>query len=146
MRFAVPLCAVLLLSGCGTMGIGSRPDARGAPAGLSYTVEPTNAVPGGSATLTLRNGTGAPIGYNLCVAALERVGGGLWVPALSAANGCPPDRRTLEPGQQASAETTLPPALEAGDYRFVTTVDAPAGSWPLTQIRSDSFSIPEPQG
>jgi hypothetical protein len=146
MRLAAPVCAVVLLSGCGTLGVGSRAEVNEAPAGLSYTVQPASALPGGSATVTLHNGTGEPVGYNLCVGALERHGGGLWVPALSAANGCPPDRYTLEPGQQASAEALLPPGLEAGDYRFVTTVDAPAGSWPLTQIRSDSFSIPEPQG
>jgi hypothetical protein len=146
MRLAAALCAVLLLSGCGTLGIGSRPEVRDAPAGLNYTVQPASAVPGGSAILTLHNGTAEPIGYNLCVGALERRGGGLWVPALSAANACPPDRSTLEPGEQASAEAVLPPGLEPGDYRFVTTIDAPAGSWPLTQVRSDSFSIPEPQG
>jgi hypothetical protein len=139
MRLAA-LFPVLVLAGCGTLGLGSRPQVQDAPAGLAYTVQPVAAVPGGSATLTLHNATGEPIGYNLCVGALERLGGGLWVPALSAANGCPPVSFTLAPGEQASAEATLPAGLEAGEYRFVTQVGA-TGHWPHAQVRSDRFTV-----
>ncbi len=141
MRSFALLPAVVVLAGCGTLGLGSRPEARDGPAGLAYTVQPVAAAPGGTAVLTLHNGTGEPIGYNLCVGALERLGGGLWVPALSAANSCPPEWHRLEPGQQASAEAALPPGLEAGDYRFVTKVDAPLGGWPEADVRSDAFNI-----
>jgi hypothetical protein len=140
MRLAA-LFPVLVLAGCGTLGLGSRPQVQDAPAGLAYTVQPVAAVPGGNATLTLHNGTGEPIGYNLCVGALERLGGGLWVPALSSANSCPPLWHTLEPGQHASAEAALPAGLEAGDYRFVTKVDVPLGGWPEADVRSDPFTV-----
>ena len=105
---------------------------------------PGSAVPGGSAVLTLRNGSSEAIGYNLCVGALERREADLWVPALSSANGCAPALSTLAPGEEASAEAVLPTGLGGGDYRFVTQVGL-AGDWARTQVRSESFTVEAPE-
>ena len=88
-----------------------------------------------------RNWANEPVAQNLCFAALERLGGGLWVPAVSVAKGCPEVFAPLDPGQQATAQSPLPPALESGTYRFVTTMFAPPGSVPPKQLRSDRFTV-----
>ena len=144
MRTSTLLPAVLLLSGCGTLGLGSREQLAEAPAGVAYSVQPGSAVPGGSAVVTLRNGSNEPIGYNLCIGALERREADLWVPALSSANACSPALSMLAPGEEASAETALPAGLEGGDYRFVTQVGL-AGNWARSQVRSESFSVSGPE-
>src|SRR5690606_32918845 len=86
MRFAAALSAVLLLCGCTAFPFMAGPaEPRQVPAGLQFTVQPGAASPGGVTTLSLYNGGSEPIGYNLCAAALEKLGGGLWVPAVSLA-------------------------------------------------------------
>jgi len=142
MRLAV-LLPTVLLAGCGGMpfGLGMPADSQALLEGVDFTVQPGSAVAGQPVALSLHNGTAEPVAYNLCHGALEKLGADIWVPALSAANGCAPVSYTLEPGQQASAEAVLPAGLEAGEYRFVTRVNAPSGRWPLTQIRSDPIVV-----
>lgn len=127
---------LVLLSGCA-----ATPLEPARPGGLEYTVDSAIAAPGESVAVSLHNRSAAPIGYNLCIGALERLRGPLWIPALSAANACPDTWTTLEPGQQASAEAPLPTGLGPGDYRFVTRLKVPPDGLPVTQVRSDPFSI-----
>ena len=136
MKVAVSLPFLVLLSGCAALPPGSGP-----PAGLDYTVQSATAAPGESVAVSLHNRSAAPIGYNLCIGALEQLRGPLWIPALSAANACPDTWSTLEPGQQATAEAPLPAGLGAGHYRFVTRLKVPPEGLPVTQVRSDPFSI-----
>ena len=141
MRLAAALPAALLLCGCAASPSGSFAQFRQLPDGLQLMAQPDRATPGATSTLTLTNGAAEPVAQNLCFAALERLGGGLWVPAVSVAKGCPEVFAPLEPGQQASAESPLPAALESGTYRFVTTMYAPPGSVPPKQLRSDRFTV-----
>lgn len=141
MRLAAVLSVALLLCGCSASPFGSSAQLRQVPDGLQLTAQPSSAAAGGSATLTLHNGAAEPIGHNLCFAALERLRGGLWVPAVSAAKGCPVVFSSLWPGQRASAQSPLPSTLVTDDYRFVTRVYAPLGSVPPEQVRSDRLVV-----
>ena len=141
MRLAAALPAALLLCGCAASPSGSFAQFRQPPEGLQLTAQPAATTAGAVSTLTLYNGAAEPVAQNLCFAALERLGGGLWVPAVSVAKGCPEVFAPLDPGQQATAQSPLPPALESGTYRFVTTMFAPPGSVPPKQLRSDRFTV-----
>lgn len=140
MKLTATLSIALLLCGCSASPLGSS----ALPEGLQLTAQPSTAAPGGVTTLTLHNGAAEPIGQNLCFAALERFRGGLWVPAVSVAKGCPEVFEPLAPGQQATAQSPLPPGLVSDDYRFVTRVHVPLGSVPPAQVRSDRFAVVVP--
>ena len=73
--------------------------------------------------LTLRNGSATPIGYNLCSSALQRASGAAWQ-AIETDEVCTMELRTLDPGGTATFEKTLPPDLPAGEYRYMTNIDA----------------------
>lgn len=141
MKLAAILPVALLLCGCSASPFGSSAQFGQVPEGLQLTAQPDAVTAGGVTTLTLHNGAAEPIGQNLCFAALEQLRGGLWVPALSVAKGCPEVFSPLAPGQQASAQSPLPPGLVSDDYRFVTRVHAPLGSVPPEQLRSDRFAV-----
>jgi hypothetical protein len=133
--------SVLSLAGCAATPFGSEDVHQTTPAGLAYTVQSPSAAPDGRVALSLQNRSAAPIGYNLCVGALEQLRGPLWIPALSTAKACPEAWSTLEPGQRATSEAPLPAGLGPGDYRFVTRLKVPADGLPVTQVRSNPFSI-----
>lgn len=140
MRIAFAASA-LLLAGCAATPFGPADVCQDTPAGLAYTVQSATAEAGGNVALSLHNQSAEPIGYNLCIGALEELRGPLWIPALSAANACPDAWSTLEPGQQAAAEVPLPAGLEPSDYRVVTRLRVPPDGLPVRQIRSDPFAI-----
>ena len=142
MRVAASFPLLLLVAGCAA----SPAPFSDAPDGLAYAVQPAAAVSGGSVALSLHNGSAEPVGYDLCIGALEQRRGPLWIPALSAARGCPDAWSTLEPGQQAAAEAPLPAPLAPGDYRFVTRLKVPPGGLPVEQVRSAPFSIVQEDG
>lgn len=141
MRTAAILPAVLLIGGCASSPFATATPQELAVEGLRLSAQPAAATPGADVTLSLYNGTAAPVGQNLCFAALEQLRGGLWVPAVSVAKGCPEPFQPLEPRQQVSAGTPLPPVLAGGDYRIVSRVDAPLGSVPHEQVRSNGFTV-----
>lgn len=70
--------------------------------------------------LTLRNGSAAPIGYNLCSSGLQR--GPAWEP-IQTDEVCTMELRTLQPGDSATFEKTLPSDLRPGEYRYMTNID-----------------------
>ena len=135
---------LLALCGCGASPHGpARPfEAEQAPAGLHFSVEPTLAAAGGVSELSLSNGAATPIGYNLCIAALEHLDGGLWGPARSYAVSCPQSFQTLGPGQTATGQAVLPVTIEPGVYRFVTQLGASSENLPDVQLRSQPFRVP----
>jgi hypothetical protein len=90
--------------------------------GASLRAEADAFVPGGEVRLVLENVTGDVLGYNLCTHALERNDGGEWN-ALAIPRVCTMELRLLDPGVEASYDTTLPEELEAGEYRFRIAVN-----------------------
>lgn len=140
MKPVAALSSVLLLCGCASP-FGSPAPMVQVTDGLQLAAQPSTAIASGSSALTLYNGAAAPIGQNLCFAALEQLRGGLWVPAVSVARNCPEVFHPLQPGQQASAEAPLPAAAEGGTYRFVTRVHVPLGSVAPAQVRSNRFKV-----
>jgi hypothetical protein len=91
---------------------------------VSLNAAPTAA--GDSIVLTLTNGSGQQVGYNLCPTAVEqRVDTG-WQ-AVPNDRVCTMELRTLEPGTNATYTTAFPPGTTAGDYRFAAGVEIPLG-------------------
>ena len=141
MRFLV-LPALLALCGCAALSGSARPfEAEHAPSGLQLSTEPALARAGGVSDLSLRNGAAMPIGYNLCIAALEQLGGGLWIPAPTIAVSCPQSFQALAPGETATGQAALPATLEPGVYRFVTQLSSSSENLPDVQLRSESFRV-----
>lgn len=94
---------------------------------------------GNRVELELDNGTEDRIGYNLCTSALERRTGSSWV-NVPTDTMCTMELRTLSPGQKDRFTHQLPAGLSAGEYRFVTGVEAPLGA-PQTSVVSNSFRV-----
>jgi len=132
--------ALLALSGCAATTAGPF-EAEYAPAGLALSAGPDLARARGVADLSLRNGADRPVGYNLCIAALERYDAGLWVPARSHAVSCPQSFAGLSPGTTATAAAPLPGSLAPGLYRFVTQLSASSENLPDVQLRSEPFRV-----
>ncbi|HXG59302.1 MAG TPA: hypothetical protein VNL91_09790 [Thermoanaerobaculia bacterium] len=94
---------------------------------------------GGAVRLTLVNESAAAVGYNLCQSRLQRRSGRDWTP-VQTGEVCTMELRSLPPGQRAIFDKTLPPALPAGEYRYVTSVETPAGT-PQRVLASQSFTV-----
>jgi hypothetical protein len=135
---AVP--ALLALSGCAASAAGPF-EAEYAPAWVQFAAGPAQVNAGGVADLSLRNGAERPVGYSLCMAALERLDAGLWVPARSHAVSCPQEFASLPPGATASGQAALPASLAPGTYRFVTQLSASSENLPDVQLRSEPFRV-----
>lgn len=116
MRTALLIAAVLL----GACTQSATPGSQSAE--IALDVAPDTVAAQDSVTLTLSNGSAAAIGYNLCTSGLERQSGGAWQ-AVAEDRVCTMELRTLEPGAQARFSLRLPPGVEAGDYRYHTTVE-----------------------
>ena len=104
------LLVVAAIAGCAMSSV---------DAGVTLTAART----GNNVMLTLRNGSTTPVLYNLCSSGLQRMNGAAWE-AVETGDICTMELRTLEPGASATFEKTLPPDLRAGEYRYVTNVDA----------------------
>ena len=143
MKKAFALAALLGLTGCAALSSDSaRPfEAEFAPAGLQFSSAPAIAPAGGVSDLALRNGAAVPVGYNLCIAALEQFEGGLWVPARAIGLSCPQSFQSLAPGETATAQAALPATLEPGVYRFVTQLSASSENLPDVQLRGEPFRV-----
>src|SRR5690606_15095996 len=75
---------------------------------------------GQEAVLTLRNGSTAPVGYNLCTSTLMRHNGSEWEPVPSD-RVCTMELRVLAPGEEDQFTVAMPAELAPGSYRFETT-------------------------
>jgi hypothetical protein len=120
---AALLAALLVVAGC------SLPPGAGAgPADAELRVDRDPIAPGAQFTLSLANRSGSQIGYNLCVAALDRRVGGDWQSSPHPLTEvCTMELRLLEPGATATFQHTMPAAAPAGEYRIRTAVEAPLG-------------------
>jgi hypothetical protein len=144
MRMSKAAATIAVLVGFGACAPNmaeNGPNGGGVVEGLQLQVDRSVASPGGEIRITLTNGSNAQVGYNLCVASLERLMGGEWaaVPE-SPAEVCTMELRTLAPGGTDRFTHTVPSGLGAGTYRFATRVEAPLGGGMVT-VRSGRFEI-----
>jgi hypothetical protein len=110
--------------------------------GLVLRVDRADYGPGDPVVLTLVNGTGHDVGYNLCVTGLDRrTGGGGWEPApVALVEACTMELRVLPPGETAEFRHTLPRGLAPGEYRMRTGVESPLGE-PQTGAVTEAFTV-----
>lgn len=93
----------------------------------------TAAQTGDRVLLTLRNGSAAPVGYNLCSSELQRRTGSGW-DHVETGGMCTMEIRMLPAGESATFEHTLPSGSAAGEYRYVTRAEG-------AMVESNPFSI-----
>ena len=132
---------ILLLGACATQQNPALFEAEYPPAGVQLATAPGTSAPGGVVDLSLQNGAARPVGYNLCIAALEQLEAGLWVPARSHAVSCPQSFASLGAGATATGQAALPASLAPGLYRFVTQLSASSESLPDVQLRGEPFRV-----
>lgn len=133
MRTLLSATAILLCACSSSMQTGDPADD------VRLSIAPAAAAPGDSVTLTLDNGSGEQIGYNLCASGLQRQTAAAWE-AVPTDVVCTMELRTLAAGQQTTWRTTLPATLESGQYRYTTNIEAmeTGGRFSIT---SDSFRV-----
>lgn len=90
--------------------------------------------------LTLENGSTGAVGYNLCTSALQRRSGTTWTP-VATDDVCIMQLSSLQPGKSATFDKRLPAGLDAGEYRYIASVEAPMGSAQV-QVATDPFRVP----
>lgn len=136
----------LLLTPLGCLaGLACAPQEAGNGAGgaMELRVEPGEVRAGEEVMITLVNGSAGDLGYNLCVATLDRREGGEWVERPEPpAEVCTMELRVLAPDDSASFRHTIPSGLPPGEYRFRTGVEAPLGG-PRVDAESHAFRIIE---
>jgi hypothetical protein len=126
------LLSALVVLGCSGAGGPVGDD------GVTLVASPDPAASGSALTLTLRNGTAATVGYNLCTSELMRVteGGRETVPEDRF---CTMELRTLQPGAQDSFQLTLP-AIPPGEYLYVTGI-YPMVDGDREEVESQRFRV-----
>lgn len=125
---------LIVLLGCNpSMG------SEGVIGGITLDVEPWTAAPGETMVLTLRNGFPERVGYNLCTSALERERAGGWE-AVPSDRACTMELRTLGPGEQATYQLELDDDLDAGEYRYRTTVHL-METETRREVTTETFSV-----
>lgn len=119
------LSLLVALAGCegsasgpelGTGGLEVGNALLGSEAGVVLETDAEAYDPGDTMTLTLANQGSEPVGYNLCVHALERRSGDVWT-SVDSERVCTAHLETLESGQTAAYGTTVPADLASGEYR-----------------------------
>lgn len=99
---------------------------------VRFVLSETVVAPGDILAGSLVNRSAAPIGYNLCVVALDRRTDSEWE-QVTATFGVPPGGAcilpllTLEPGGTAPYRQQLPRDFAAGRYRLRVRVEVPIG-------------------
>lgn len=104
-------------------------------------VDPDPVGAGQDLTLTLTNRSAEAMGYNLCVATLDRRDGDIWVEAPEQPTEiCTMELRVLMAEGSDSFRHTIPATLPAGEYRMRTNVEWPVGEGQRT-VATRSFRI-----
>ena len=88
--------------------------------------------------LTLTNESSGPIGYNLCTSALQRRIGDTWT-GVETGDICTMEIRTLQKGDIATFDKTLPNDTASGEYRYAVNVEWNGSP---TVVASDPFTVP----
>src|SRR5690606_32748356 len=107
-RMFLTALAPALIAAC--MSTGSQ----NPPQSITLSITPDRLAPGGTATLTLRNGSEETVGYNLCASSLFRqAGADAWEP-VPEDRFCTMELRTLPPGGARGARPPPPSPARAG--------------------------------
>lgn len=94
----------------------------------------------GVVRLTLQNDTEHPVGYNLCASVLEFENGTTWS-QVSTDEVCTMQLLSLAAGDQSTFDKHVPAGLQAGSYRYLTSVESPLGSKQVG-IASEPITLP----
>ncbi len=129
-------CAALFLPAACNSG------ALDAPPGLDLHVAGGPFGPGDTIRMNLSNNTDNELGYNLCVADLERAVARLWVVVqrLPESGACILLLVILPPGESATGFQLVYPFIDSGVYRFRARVEWPLGDGQV-EVVSNTFSI-----
>jgi hypothetical protein len=89
----------------------------------------------------LVNGSEVALGYNLCLASLERQDGAGWTVVDEPLWVCTSDLKRLPPGESVPYRRALSAGLERGRYRLRTHVYIPMPGGSRAEVRSGTFTI-----
>ena len=133
--------ALLLPAACNSAPLATLPDSETRP-GLRFQVANTLFGPGDTIRVDLSNNSEYELGYNLCLAELERWGDGLWlvVQRFPEGTACTMQLSTLRPGESTFGRQLIYPFIDSGVYRFPDQVEWPLRSG-LVEVISNAFSI-----
>lgn len=109
--------------------------------GVALVVERASYAPGDTVAARLENGSELAVGYNLCLASLERREGAGWRVVDEPLVICTAELRTLEPGGSVPYRRALSAGLEAGVYRLRTAVELRLVGGPHVQVGSATFTV-----
>ena len=109
--------------------------------GVSFAVERSSYAPGDTVAARLVNESDLAVGYNLCLASLERREGAGWLVVDEQLVICTADLRTLEPGESVPYRRGLSAGLESGVYRLRTRVELRLTGGPQVEVGSAPFTI-----
>lgn len=114
MRLALFTTILLLWSGCQ----GTQPSA-----GIDFSVDDTQYVPGEEVQLRLVNGIDQMLGYNLCFSDLERQQNDQWQIVPDSETVCTTVQYGLEPGDTATFTKMILNDVPRGTYRYHTRIE-----------------------
>ena len=132
--------AIFIPGACSSGPLDALPDSE-TPPGLGFHVAVTLFGPGDTIRVDLSNNTEYELGYNLCLADLERWVARRWLvvqrfPGLAA---CTTQLDILQPGESAFGLQPVYPFLDSGVYRFRDQVEWPIGH--RVELVSNAFRI-----
>lgn len=131
-----------LVLGAAALAACSSPlDADPAPEGVRFTVDRGAYAPGDTVHARLVNGSELALGYNLCLADLERQDGRSWTVVDAPLWICTSDLRRLPAGESVPYRRALSAGLERGRYRLRTRVDHPLPGGREAEVRSPTFTV-----
>lgn len=114
----------------------TAPPAAEQPGEISFSASPEKVDAGATVLLSLANGTGEPLGYNLCTSTLQSADG----TEMRSDRACTMELRILEPGGSTTYSFDLPGILEDGTYRFSTDLQR-MNSGARAAVTSNSIEI-----
>ena len=135
--------AIVVLAGCSGSTDPNIEGIEDAPPGLDLHVAGGPFGLGDTIRMNLSNNTDNELGYNLCVADLERAVARLWVVVqrLPESGDCILPLLILPPGESATGFQLVYPFIDSGVYRFRTRVEWPLGDVSVVDVVSNTFSI-----
>lgn len=134
--------ALLLPAACSSGPLDALPDAQ-TPPGLEFQVADTLFGPGDTIRVNLNNNTEYELGYNLCLADLERRVDGSWlvVQRFPQNTFCTDQLSILQPGESVFGVQIVYSFLDSGVYRFRDQVEWPLGDHERVEVVSNTFRI-----
>lgn len=131
-----------LVLGAAALAACSSPlDTDPQPEGVRFTVDRDAYAPGDTVSARLVNGSEVALGYNLCLATLERQDGAGWTEVDAPLWVCTAELRRLPAGESVPYRRALSAGLERGRYRLRTHVEHPLPGGSRAEVRSGTFAI-----